>query len=511
MSAVGSDAGSAAHMQVLKYRAELDAERALSDERLQDIRKLQRQLNELRNQSFGGMNRGKEDELRKIILDERRRADTEHQIANERLEDIRQLQSQVASFRNAQHGAQDMSLVLKQSDAQVQTLLQREQALKTELQRERAVREKLEQASRTKEHDAVSSKKELEILKDQYRTELSRHQLELEAWERDRADFAEREEELCMKLRAKQEAQRLEMITSMDQGREREGRLRHAADKEWSVAEERLNEIRELQRQVTVMHGKLTASHQQASEEKVQMQQSYRKEIEAIKNQFANHRESIARQLDDERGLSSERLMTIKTLERQIKDLNEQLASGPVGGDQRLREMQKQTEASLALYRSDMDELRRAHRAELKEYEKKLAAERQLAEERLSEVTNVQKAAAEERITHRQELEANEAEVENMRAQFKKNEELLKARYAEKEEVLRRQAEIEKETADGRLKELHALRKEFQDLHEEHTRELAQQHKTREQMVCNMYGARNTHRRSRHGRGRRTRGALWTT
>eukprot|EP01060_Flectonema_neradi_P007369 TRINITY_DN15126_c0_g1_i2.p1 TRINITY_DN15126_c0_g1~~TRINITY_DN15126_c0_g1_i2.p1 ORF type:complete len:220 (+),score=75.56 TRINITY_DN15126_c0_g1_i2:48-707(+) len=149
--------------------AELAAQRQLSEDRLADIRKLQRQLNELRNTQHGPSS---EPALRAALLDERRRGDNERLIADERLDDIRRLQAKLNEFRSSQSSDEALSLQVRQLQTSNNTLKQRESQLQSDYQKE--------QATTTRVTDKLRhTEKELENLKQQYSSELTRHESEL--------------------------------------------------------------------------------------------------------------------------------------------------------------------------------------------------------------------------------------------------------------------------------------------------------------------------------------------
>ena len=449
----------------MRLHQDLVAERQLSDSRLQDIRGLQAQLNEMKMRQHAphhmGHTAGQEEELRRAILDERRRADNEHSVAEERLCDIRRLQTQLNELRVRAPQSQTVTLQLSQAEAKIASLQQREAALTAELQREQNKAGTHDSTQRNYDEQLRAAQGELRDMKQQYVAELSRHQQELESWQREREDYRSQEEAFAMQMRSRQEDAQQDITEQANQGRDREARLRHQADKEWTVAEDRLGEIRDLQRQVTTMHAKLTAQHNQAAEEKAQLLNQRTSEVASVKQELGQQITLLKERLEDDRKESRDRLQQVQTYERHIQELNERMAQAPEGEDQRIREIQRQLDATLAAYRTDADEASRRHKVEVRELEKKIAVERSNAEDKEELVQRAQHVAAEDRVRHKQELAAlqdtHAAVLEKLQVQQEKQREL----QAQKEEALRTQVSVEKQTAIDRLKELRSLQNQY--------------------------------------------------
>ena len=443
---------------------ELLSERQLSDSRLTDIRTLQAQLNDLRARQASApppQPTQSEDALRRAVHDERRRADNERAVAEERLADIRRLQAQLHDARESRPAAEELMLQLGQVDAKSQALVQREAALAAELRKEQRRTEQRDEVLRDREGAAAHMQAELAQVKAQYVDELSRHQHELEAWKQEREGYRQNEEHLAGQLRAKQEQGRQEMLGHVTQGKEREERLRVQADKEWNVAEERLGEIRNLQKQVTSLHSNLTQAHNKIATEKASMQAQSSQEVKQVRAEGQAQMRLLEAKLEEEREESRQRLLQSQAFERHIAELGERLAQQPEGEDQRQREAQKQLEATLAAHRSDMAEQQRRHKAELREQERRLQAERANTEDRAEDVKAAQHAAAEERAGHKKAAEELQRLLEESNEKNRLLMDKQKDTQSQREELLRTQIDVEKQTANDRLREVRQLQKQY--------------------------------------------------
>ena len=472
-------------MQSHSLEAELASQRQLSEDRLIDIRKLQRQVNDLRNTQQGT---GNESSLRAALLDERRRGDNERLIADERLDDIRRLQSKLNEVRSSQSSDESISLQLRQTQTTNNTLKQRESQLQSDIQKEMSSTARVTDKLR-------HSERELENLKQQYAAELSRHEGELKAWKRERREWEQRERSLASRTRIQEMELQKQVTNVVTDGKEREDLLRTTAEKEWGVAEDRLTTIRDLQTQLAAMHSKLSTANRISQDERERLLDQCNEEVTIIRKQNTAVIETLRAQLEEERETSSERHQSIQMLERHLKDLSEKLVELPESEDHRFNELHKQLDKTLTTYRREMDESTRRHTQEGKRLEKKVAAERALSEERMDDIREIQKTVALERSSHQQEMAEVKSEIQELAASHRRAEELLKKKSTEREEVLRKQIEIEKDTAGSRLLEIRQLQKKLQTEKETHIRELASQHDVRSDLVTSSRSKEEDHRK----------------
>eukprot|EP00755_Sulcionema_specki_P034363 Sspe_Gene.102715::Locus_78566_Transcript_1_1_Confidence_1.000_Length_1691::g.102715::m.102715 len=433
-------------------RAELAAERQVANDRLQDIRVLQQQLNDARKAAeaagetrvqeqlelLRNQFRAKEEGYQRAIQEERRRADREHAVAEERLDDIRQLQSQCHAARSAQAVATDTMVTCEQLEAAKATFAQREAALAAETARERQKVERFEGQLREKAEEVRRLQSSLADMREQYMHELDKHQQELEKWQQERAQHTEREKALHANMKAREEAHKRDLSVAVSSCHEREETLRQRAGKEWQVAEERLEEIRGLQKQISTLTVKLSEASQRAAEEREALAILHSQEQGQIKAVARQQIEALQRQLEEERDESSKRLSTIQALERQVANLGEQLSHIPQGLEARDRVNLKQLELALAAHRADADDAARRNRQREAELEKQVQAERCIAEERLADIRAAQKLAAEARTEHAAEMDSMRQQLELALGNSKMSEEATVARWREREESLKR-------------------------------------------------------------------------